>query len=313
MESSQEQSFFNPTNSKNLASKPEREDPISRLSSSSSSSCSSIEAEPRPDQNLNNNVEQSPPTQVMERSTNNTTTTTTTPTPNTPPYRIPSHVFARTTSTAPEWSTMSNESLFSIHMGNNSFTGGDYFKSGELTFPQPPSPITPPFPSPLPSPPHNANQGGGLAEAKTPVDIGKKAAETDKAYRASKEDEQKAAASIREVIMANEAANNNNNNTKTNKLDRSVSRRSEDLSLKSFAFPVLGNADKGGLQGSTPQKKQGKPSQPETPKISTETERDEGLKKEEAPKSVAPKAEVERASNRNPKWLSCFPCCTTCV
>ncbi|CAL9240626.1 unnamed protein product [Arabidopsis halleri] len=323
MESSQDQSFFNPTNqsSKNLASKPETEDPISRLSSSSSSSCSSIEAEPRPDQNLHNNVEQSPPTQVMERSTNNTTTTTTTTTssPNTPPYRIPSHVFARTTSTAPEWSTMSNESLFSIHMGNNSFTGGDYFKSGELTFPQPPSPITPPLPSPLPSPPHNANQGGAVgpaAEVKTPVDIGKKAAETDKAYRASKEDEQKAAASIREVIMANEAANKDNkdnNNTKTNKLDRSVSRRSEDLSLKSFAFPVLGNAEKGGLQGSTPQKKQGKPSQPETPKISTETERDEGLKKEEAPKSVAPKSEAERASNRNPKWLSCFPCCTTCV
>lgn len=240
---SQEQSFFNPTNqnSTNLASKPEtEEDPISRLSSSSSSSCSSIEAEPRPDHNLNNiNVEQSPPTQVMERSTNNTTTTST---PTTPPYRIPSHVFARTTSTAPvEWSTMSNESLFSIHMGNNSFTGGDYFKSGELTFPQPPSPITPPLPSPLPSPPHNANQGGAggvVAEAKTPVDIGKKAAETDKAYRASKDDEQKAAASIREVIMANEAANKDNNKNKTNKLDRSVSRRSEDLSVKSFAFPV---------------------------------------------------------------------------
>lgn len=76
----------------------------------------------------------------------------------------------------------------------------------------------------------------------------------------------------------------------------------------------LGNADKGGLQGSTPQKKQGKPSLPETPKISTEAEGDEGLKKEEAPKSVTPKAEADRASNRNPKWLSCFPCCTTfCV
>ncbi|KAL1216776.1 hypothetical protein V5N11_025273 [Cardamine amara subsp. amara] len=319
MESSQEQNLLNPTsqNSTNLTSKPETEDPIIRLSSSSSSSCSSIEAEPKPDQNLNNNnnnAEQSPPTQIMERSTNNTTTTTSNP--NTPPYRIPSHVFARTTSTAPvEWSTLSNESLFSIHMGNNSFNGGEYFKSGELTFPQPPSPITPSLHSPLTSPIHNTNQGGGggvVAEDKTPVDIGKKAAETDKAYRASKEEEQKAAASIREVIMANEAANkDNNNNNKTNKLDRSVSRRSEDLSVKSFAFPILGNADKGGLQGSTPQKKQSKPSQPETPKISTEAEGDGGLKKEEAPKSVAPKAEADRANNGNPKWLSCFPCCTT--
>ncbi|KAF2592908.1 hypothetical protein F2Q70_00045408 [Brassica cretica] len=108
--------------------------------------------------------------------------------------------------------------------------------------------------------------------------------------------------------MANEAANkdNNNNNNKNNKLDRSISRRSENLSVKSFAFPILGNADKGGLQSSTPQKKQTKPSQPETPKSSSESEGDEGLKKEEAPKP-------EAASNRTPKWLlSCFPCCTTC-
>lgn len=78
-----------------------------------------------------------------------------------------------------------------------------------------------------------------MEEAKTPVDIGKKAAETDKAYRASKEEEQKAAASIREVIMANEAANkDDDNNNKTNKLDRSISRRSENLSVKSFAFPM---------------------------------------------------------------------------
>ncbi|CAN8239755.1 unnamed protein product [Cochlearia groenlandica] len=309
METSQEENFFNPMN-QSLLTNQETEDPIIRLSSSSSSSsssCSSIEAEPNPDndnENQNKNyIEQLLPTQIMERSTN--TTTTTTSSPKTPPYRIPSHVFARTTSTAPvEWSTLSNESLFSIHMGNNSFTGRDtYFKSGELTFPQPPSPMTPP---PLPSP----RQGGGVVvveEAKTQVDIGKKAAETDKAYRASKDEEQKAAASIREVIMANEAANNqenNNNNNKANKLDRSVSRRSEDLSVKSFAFPKSGNADKG---GSTPPKKQRKPSMPETPKMSSEAEKDEGFKKEEATKSATPKAEA----NRNTGWLSCFPCCTT--
>ncbi|KAG2313006.1 hypothetical protein Bca52824_024563 [Brassica carinata] len=111
METSQEQSFLNP--STNLA-----EDPILRLSSSS---CSSIEAEPRPD-------DQSPPTQIMERSSTST-----------PPYRIPPRVFeSTTTSTASvQWSTLS---LFSIHMGNKSFTEIDYFKSGELTFPQPSSP-----------------------------------------------------------------------------------------------------------------------------------------------------------------------------
>ncbi|CAN6998779.1 unnamed protein product [Brassica oleracea var. botrytis] len=282
METSQELNFINP-----LASKHEAEDPILRLSSSSSSSfssCSSIEAEPRPD-------DQSPPTQIMERCTNNATST--------PPYRIPPHVFEITTSTAPaEWSTLSNESLFSIHMGDNTFTEEiDYFKSGELTFPQPPSPRTPT----LPSPPQSKNQGGAsgvVEEVKTLVDIGKKA---DKAYHASKDQEQKAASSIRDVLMANK-----DNNNKTNKLDHSVSRWSEDFSVKSFAFPVFGNADKGGLQSSTPQKKQ---------KISLEAEGDEGFKKEEAPKPVTtPKAEADRGCNRYPRWLSCFPCCTTsCV
>ncbi|KAF8104739.1 hypothetical protein N665_0169s0022 [Sinapis alba] len=304
METLQEHNFFNAT------SKPEAEDSIVRLSSSSSSSsCSSIEAEPRPDQNLRNN--QSPPTQIMERSTNDTTTATST-TPTTPPYRIPSHVFARTTSTAPfQWSSLSNESLFSIRIGNNSFTEIDNFKSGELTFPQPPSPRTPH----LPSPRHNTNQGGGVAEeAQTPVDIGKKAADIDKAYPASKDEEQKAVASIRDqVIMANEASNkDNNNNIKNNKLDRSLSSRSEDLSVKSFAFQKLGNADKGGLQGSTPQKR--RTSQPDSPKSSSEAEGDEGMTKDEAHKPLTPRAEADRACNRNPRWLSCFPCCTTfCV
>ena len=41
---------------------------------------------------------------------------------NSPANRIPDYVFARTKSTAPmEWSTASNESLFSIYMGNMSF------------------------------------------------------------------------------------------------------------------------------------------------------------------------------------------------
>ncbi|KAL0731482.1 hypothetical protein Bca4012_027576 [Brassica carinata] len=91
---------------------------------------------------------------------------------------------------------LSSSSSSFIHMGNKSFTEIDYFKLGELTFPQPPSPR------------HETNQGEGgvVEEAKTLVDIGKKAAETDKAYRTSKDAQQKAVASIRDVIMANEAA-----------------------------------------------------------------------------------------------------------
>ncbi|KAK9164708.1 hypothetical protein Syun_005610 [Stephania yunnanensis] len=73
---------------------------------------------------------QSPPTQVMERPEEEKAS----------PYRIPSSVFARSKSTTPmEWSVASNESLFSIHMGNNSFSRDhvflmdrDFGKSGEL-------------------------------------------------------------------------------------------------------------------------------------------------------------------------------------
>lgn len=73
------------------------------------------------------------------------------------PYRIPSSVFARTKSTAPqEWSTTSNESLFSIHMGTMSFNkdlysickSGELGKGGELVM----SPHMMDYPSNLPSP-----------------------------------------------------------------------------------------------------------------------------------------------------------------
>ncbi|XP_075512710.1 uncharacterized protein LOC142548279 [Primulina tabacum] len=51
------------------------------------------------------------------------------------PNRIPSHVFSTKPTTTTEWSVASNESLFSIHMGNNSFSRDNailFGKSGEL-------------------------------------------------------------------------------------------------------------------------------------------------------------------------------------
>ncbi|XP_020517461.1 uncharacterized protein LOC110006424 isoform X2 [Amborella trichopoda] len=58
-------------------------------------------------------------------------------TPSAKQYRIPSSVFARTKSQTPmEWSVASNESLFSFHVGNSSFSRDHVFlfgKSGELT------------------------------------------------------------------------------------------------------------------------------------------------------------------------------------
>lgn len=74
-------------------------------------------------------ITQSPQVQVMERTSDSNGGTPS-------PYRIPSSVFARTKSSAPqEWSMTSNESVFSIHMGNMSFHKDLYWmnKSGELS------------------------------------------------------------------------------------------------------------------------------------------------------------------------------------
>lgn len=52
------------------------------------------------------------------------------------PARIPASVFAAKSSTPMEWSFASNESLFSIHVGNTSFSKDQFlnmFRSGELT------------------------------------------------------------------------------------------------------------------------------------------------------------------------------------
>lgn len=61
----------------------------------------------------------SPPVQKMEQSSNYD------------PNRIPASIFASKPANASEWSVASNDSLFSIHVGNNSFTK-DQFKSGEF-------------------------------------------------------------------------------------------------------------------------------------------------------------------------------------
>ncbi|XP_049381884.1 uncharacterized protein LOC125846493 [Solanum stenotomum] len=56
------------------------------------------------------------------------------------PNRIPSSIFSsKPNSSGMEWSTASNESLFSIHMGNNSFSRDQFnmmYRSGELIKPE---------------------------------------------------------------------------------------------------------------------------------------------------------------------------------
>lgn len=71
------------------------------------------------------------------------------------PKRIPSSVFARSKSKSPtDWSVTSNESLFSINVGNASFSKDHFFlygKSGDLGNPNDPLAPLPPLPRLSPS------------------------------------------------------------------------------------------------------------------------------------------------------------------
>ncbi|KAL7099015.1 hypothetical protein ACP275_09G055300 [Erythranthe tilingii] len=110
------------------------EPPIKNASSSSSSATATAAA--------------AAPTTTTTTTTTSTTTTTTTTTIEAPPnqemertdhgsYRIPPSVFETSpSSNAMDWSVASNESLFSIHTGNMSFTNDHIFwRSGELCTP----------------------------------------------------------------------------------------------------------------------------------------------------------------------------------
>jgi hypothetical protein len=83
---------------------------------------------------------QSPPVQAMSRA----------PDECPDPKRIPSSVFRRSKSKSPtDWSVTSNESLFSINVGNASFSKDHFFlygKSGELGNPNDPLAPLPPLP-----------------------------------------------------------------------------------------------------------------------------------------------------------------------
>ncbi|XP_057510120.1 endochitinase A-like [Actinidia eriantha] len=69
---------------------------------------------------INTSLKQSPPLQTMWR-----------PVSGYDPHRIPSSIFTSKPNAAMEWSVASNESLFSIQMGNTSFSGNNVILSGK--------------------------------------------------------------------------------------------------------------------------------------------------------------------------------------
>ena len=100
------------------------------------------------------------------------------------PKRIPSSVFERSKSTTPtDWSVASNESLFSISVGNTSFSKDHLFlygKSGDMGNPNDPLAPLPPLPkqsqgfSPIQGevPPKATGEGGSIVKHNVPREKG---------------------------------------------------------------------------------------------------------------------------------------------
>lgn len=97
----------------------------SMLSSSPPLASAELSSSSSPDSSIHNREQtqtKSPPVQTMGHP------------PGYDPNRIPSSVFSTKVTNPSDWSVASNESLFSIHMGNNSFSRDQFLfaKSGEL-------------------------------------------------------------------------------------------------------------------------------------------------------------------------------------
>ncbi|XP_023516806.1 uncharacterized protein LOC111780597 isoform X1 [Cucurbita pepo subsp. pepo] len=219
-----------------------------------------------------------PPIQVMDRTDDPTSIS----------YRIPSRVFSRSKSTAPmEWSVASNESLFSIQMGNMSFTReqlGWLGKSGELYRPGE---------SALDVSQHLAMR---------PSDYGLIGTHPDGDMAAT---EARAAETMREVIRESSENQRKTGSTLTESSSQSasISPQSES-STKSFQFPILtGDAGKsmsfkgGNLENA---KQEGTPESPR-PSSCPQT-----------PKESSSEGSPKAAANVGSKRWPCFSCCPFC-
>ncbi|KAJ7978735.1 Homeobox-like protein [Quillaja saponaria] len=249
----------------------------------------------------NGSATQHPPVQVMERPEDLASSSS---------YRIPSHVFARTKSTTPmEWSVTSNESLFSIHVGNMSFSrdqqyllgrSGELYKPGDTTM----SDQLSDFSSTAPPLSRSSDISQGTANLNETSRVTEAKAAEAKAAKA-REAEAKAAETMREVIRENIENRMKENVEQMEKSPIHSARISQnsDGSTKSFAFSALtGDAEKAFSPKVGEEKpKQPVQSQPRTPK-ETPVENE----------AQTPKSTSNATQTQNKSWFSCFSCPFCC-
>ncbi|KAF5730185.1 hypothetical protein HS088_TW20G00557 [Tripterygium wilfordii] len=270
----------------------------------------------------NGSATQSPPLQVMERVGDDVAMPSSA-------YRIPSSVFARTNTNAPmEWSVASNESLFSLHMGNMSFTRDQLFwmgKSGELGLAGDPTIMSGKmmdFSSNQPPITSKSTELINCSSDQPPIrkstEVERRNADLESPFGIT---ETTSAETMMEVIRENDDNARSKENPSQAKepttRTSSVSRNSDcsgGASVHSFAFPILtGDANKSGSLkvGNEKPKQQPRP-QSQSPKVSSEPNQQsqpQTPKPEDSNESPRPKP-TGNACQR--KWLSCFSCWQFC-
>ncbi|KAK4794553.1 hypothetical protein SAY86_012547 [Trapa natans] len=268
-------------------------------------------------------ITQSPQVQVMEKDTNNdfdNNGDSSSPSP----YRIPSSVFARTKSTTPqEWSVTSNESLFSIQMGNISFNNDLHWicKSGELgkgggdQLFKCPSPPLMDYSSNHQSLGGRSQQPAALFEytgnppspkpAGESIDIFKKNTKVDEGLHATPEAVETMKAVLRENADDNREKTDSSHNVEASShsppaISSSHRSSASGASTKSFAFPILtgdGRKSGGSSKAAADSLRQNSQSvRPQNPD-------QQAPKKTQSGKMAAP------AETTKTRWFSCFPCC----
>lgn len=190
------------------------------------------------------------------------------------PNRIPSSVFGSKPTNPTEWSVASNESLFSIHMGNNSFSRDHIFfldKSGELTRYAELMNMSPSLP------PVNELENIEKRDDKIWEDLMKTGDENTKVVLKENEDCKKDETM---VLKEMEEYHSEGKLKKGDSASDSDCSEGSNTSTRSFAFPVLEGEDGRSV-----------------------------LMKVESEKQ---KSERVTSNPAQIKWFSCFSCCPHC-
>ncbi|KAF8690724.1 hypothetical protein HU200_041103 [Digitaria exilis] len=206
------------------------------------------------------------------------------------PKRIPSSVFARSKSTTPtDWSVTSNESLFSINVGNASFSKDHFFlygKSGDMGNPNDPLAPLPPLPRP------------STSSSPMKSDVAKVTVQ--------------ASAKLKPVTRDGDRDGDDNTD-----YNHSLSHRS-DASTTSFAFPILaGDARSSESLKDEPaelaRQSTSQLSQQAEPAVEHETLKVEAVAVAQEPTVVAPaQASAPAPTPQQPAATKWFPCCSCC-